>query len=307
MTEVVITSGAAYTDVDALASAIAYSHLLQLQGTHTKVVLRGPLNNSIVPAMRVWPFAFETQPPTNPHQVVIVDVSDPEYIDDFVEEENITAIFDHHFGFETYWKDRLGPHAVIEPVGACATLIWELYLEHKLASMVDATTANLLYTALFSNTLNFQAGITTSRDKLAFSQIQPFCTLPKDWIQQYYREREAEILKKLSDALLHDTKTKEFKNIGLILTISQLELWNSHGFITHHRHELQEFQKHLGNSVWFLTLPSIGEGINYLYTQNTRVKSLLQQAISATFNDDIGMTERLWLRKEIIRELQTLG
>jgi hypothetical protein len=53
-----------------------------------------------------------------------------------------------------------------------------------------------------------------------------------------------------------------------------------------------------------MTAPSISEGKNYLFTKSKDIKEVLENKIGAEFEGDIGVTGKLWLRKEILRELQ---
>ncbi len=47
MSPIVITTGQAFADIDAVACAIAYAELLTLEGKSSEVVLPGTLNNSV--------------------------------------------------------------------------------------------------------------------------------------------------------------------------------------------------------------------------------------------------------------------
>ena len=75
---------------------------------------------------------------------------------------------------------------------------------------------------------------------------------------------------------------------------------NSKKIILKHLIEVEEALLSFGKSNWFLTAPSISEGKNYLFTKNPKMKRLLEKTINAKFNGDLGITDKLWLRKEII-------
>ena len=62
-----------------------------------------------------------------------------------------------------------------------------------------------------------------------------------------------------------------------------------------------------GNPKWLLTSPSISEGKNYIYSKNEEIKKLLAKTIKAKFVGDLGTTNKLWLRKEILKKLQEKG
>jgi len=98
--------------------------------------------------------------------------------------------------------------------------------------------------------------------------------------------------------------TKGTGEAGKEIVIGQLEFWNSKKFIEGHFKEIQETLESYGKEKWFMTSPSISEGKNYLFTKNLEIKSLLEKKIGAKFNGDIGITDRLWLRKEILQKIQ---
>ena len=202
---------------------------------------------------------------------------------------------------KNYWKEKIGTKAIIEKVGSCATLIWEEFIKRKKEKNISDTNANLLYTAIISNTLNFKASITTSRDKRAFNEIQKYINLPKNWIEIYFEDQEKESLINPRDAILNDTK-----GMGFEYKIGQLEFWDSKKFVFNHLKEIEEILSSFGNEKWFFTSPSINEGINYLFTKNSEVKILLEKTIGAKFKGDIGTTDKLWLRKEIIQEIKKI-
>jgi len=54
---------------------------------------------------------------------------------------------------------------------------------------------------------------------------------------------------------------------------------------------------------WLFSCISISEGKNYLLSNSGKLKKILGTKIKAKFEGNIGTTENLWLRKEIVREL----
>ena len=278
-----VTSGTAYTDIDVLACAIAFAEL-----NDCVAVLPGIFNATISESMRNWNLNFKTEFKKSYDQVVIVDMSNPKYIPAQISEDKIVKVFDHHAGFENYWGER----GKIESVGACATLIFELFRNKK----PSATTANLFFTAIFANTLNFKASVTTKRDKVAFEKLKSFIDLPKNWIEQYYSEIESEIFKNFDTAIQNDTKILENG-----WAIAQIELYDANTFV-----QKSEFLKALEKimskySDWLLTMPSISEGKNYLFSNSENIKQILSEKMQANWNNGIGKIEKLYLRKEILK------
>jgi len=95
---------------------------------------------------------------------LIVDVSNPECFETFVKENDVVEIFDHHHGFEKQWSSRLGGKSHIDFIGSCATLIWEQYVEHYLENSISTTNANLLRTAIITNTLCLKSNLANKCD-----------------------------------------------------------------------------------------------------------------------------------------------
>jgi inorganic pyrophosphatase/exopolyphosphatase len=299
MEKIVVTTGQPFTDIDSLACAIAYTELLISEGKDAETVLPGSLNKSITQKIKNWNLSFSKKLKSKNAKYILVDISDPQFFANFVKEKNVIEVFDHRSGFENYWKEKIGTSAKIEMVGSCATLIWEEFKKRKRAKHISDINANLLYTAIISNTLNFKASVTTSRDKKAFNETQKYINLPKNWIEIYFEDQEKESLRNPRNAILNDTK-----GMGFEFKIGQLEFWDSKKFVFDHLKDIEEILSSFGNKKWFFTSPSINEGINYLFTKNPEVKSLLEKTIRAKFDGDIGITDKLWLRKEIMKEIQ---
>lgn len=288
-----ITTGELYTDIDAFACAIAYSYLLNQKNIENKVYLPGPLNVSVTDTVKSWDIVFENKiTPSTEDKFIVVDVSEPSHIAKLANDSNIIEIFDHRYGFIDYYENLLGEKSKIELVGACATLIWEEYKKQNIA--INSLNANLLILAIVSNTLNFQSSVTTSRDTEAYDQLLEFIDMPSNWKENYFNEQAKYVEKNPRQAILEDTKD----TVGEIL-FAQIELWNGSDFITKNKKEIKEALESLDKPNWMISVPSISEGVNYIYTESEYIKNLLNKVIEIEFDNDIAKTNKLWLRKEI--------
>lgn len=302
MKKILVTSGQAYTDIDALACAVAYAELLNLEGKEAEAVLPGDLNHSVSKTIRTWLPEIKTAPDVAEFYSVLVDTSHAENFAQFATEESIIEIYDHHFGHEEYWKEKLGENSHIDFIGACATLIWEQWQKRNMGSRISVLSANLLFTAIISNTLNFGAQLTNDRDKKAFKELKPFTELPDNWLEDYFSEQEFHVYGNIEEAIKGDTKTITLSGLGHPIVVAQMELWNSQKFLLDNQQKIKETMSSLGSS-WIISLPSISEKINYLYTENSDVQQLFSSVFGARFENNIGKTDKLWLRKEIRKEL----
>lgn len=54
-------------------------------------------------------------------------------------------------------------------------------------------------------------------------------------------------------------------------------------------------------SDWLLTIPCISEGKNYLFSNSENIKKILSSKMQIKWNNISGETEKLYLRKEILK------
>lgn len=312
MQSIIITGGGKYSDIDVLACAIALAEVKNFEAKKKNLdqeflaVLADPFNGTVPKKFQqnFSKYLWDGRDQFEGSKFIIVDTSLPDYFIGFVRIDDVVEIVDHHPGAEEFWKEKLGEKSWIEEIGACATQVFE-YAE-KIAKdfSVEATEVlskesfELLYTAIFSNTLNFNAGITTDRDKEAFEKIKNLMELPQDFIEKYYAEIEEVAFSNPESTLENDRKLLPLNNIEY--SVGQLELWDSKEFIEKNREVIYKIIKTEGR--WFLSSPCISEGINYIVTDDEDTKKLLSEKIDAEFDGDLGKSKRLWLRKEIMKK-----
>ena len=284
-----VTSGSKYTDIDVLACAIAFAELKDCIA-----FLPGVLNATIPNRVRQWNFSYTTEFPTSAEQFVIVDVSAPAFIPKQISHDKIIKIYDHRPGFEDFWGER----GQIEFIGSCATMIYELFGDKA----PTATTANLLATAIFANTLNFKAGVTTIRDIAAYKKLKQYTNLPENWVEQYYADVEKTMLSDIQSSIENDTKI-----LADNLVVGQMEQWDATTLLNN-----VGFQKALeavmsGYENWFMNMPSIKHGQSYFIAKSESMKNLLTNGLGVKWTGDIGIADKLYLRKEIFKICKILG
>ncbi len=304
----IVCGGRAYADIDVLACASAYVQLLNLLGHDASAVITGPWNQTICKTIHTWPIDVHSKLPSDKHhyQYVLVDFSDPDYREHFVSLSEVVEVFDHHYGHESYWQEKLSSNAHIEAIGACATLIWEQFKKHDMQQHISTVNANLLYTAIFANTLDFKSDVTHSRDLKASDEIMPFTDLPNHWKETYYEEIETSFRNDLEKKLLQDTKTITF--LDKPFSFGQLELWNATPLVEKCS-SLMTPRTIEGNTIhdWVINLVSIEEGKCYVLSNSPDLHLSLQTITEGkTLSNNTIHTPRLWLRKEFIRSIRSL-
>lgn len=289
----IITSGSAYTDIDALACAAAYKELLTRLRISAQAVLTGDFNQTIPESVRAWPFEVERsfREKASESLFVLVDISHPDFVDSFVPLDRVVEVFDHHFGHEAYWQSRLPESTYIERVGACATQIWEQF--KKWEQKISPVNANLLYTAIFANTLDFKSPLTTERDRAAAEELLSCTALPRGWRAAYYREVASGFEKDLALQVQKDTKMVHID--GASCHFGQVELWDARPLI-------DRFVSIFGSSdkEWLINIASIEEGRSYLYSNSPRLRAKVRAAVPGKALNDFQVADRLWLRKELL-------
>jgi nanoRNase/pAp phosphatase (c-di-AMP/oligoRNAs hydrolase) len=273
------TAGIKGTDIDALACVLAYAELKKCDAW-----LSDNFDATIPDSIKNSELNFHHTKPKNADLFVITDVSNPNFLSPQIPQEQIIEIYDHHFGFESFWNNDTR-HVQIESVGACATMIYELF--EKNAKKPSPEIANLLYTAILSNTLNFHAIMTSERDRAAFAKLKQFINLPQNYEKLYYQETSASIFLNPELAIEKDL---HIYNDGT--RIAQLELWEPKNILN----ELEPIEN------GFITVQAIGQNKTYVRTDDIKLKAKLEQ-IGFAFNFDIGVSVRIMQRKEIIKLL----
>lgn len=303
MKPIVVTTGQAFADIDAVGCTIAYAELLRAEGKSAEAVLPGTLNNSVSDSVRAWGLEYATTPTQADSNYVLVDVSDPAHIADCAKNGIVTEVYDHHPGYERYWQEKIGEHSHIEPIGAAATLIWEEWKKRGQTEKISEKSAKLLGVAILSNTLNFGAVITNNRDRVAYTELQAIAPLTDEWIAQYFTEQEETVVKDVRESIISDTKVFVPPTFPFTLTIGQLELWDGSAFLKTHTEAIESALKRFGHEHWIMSIPSLSEKHNHFYTTSEAVKELFSSGLGITFDGDYATSPRLWLRKEIIKQL----
>ncbi len=298
----IITSGSRYVDIDAYAGAIAYAELLQARGEQAEAVSTAPWNESISETVRSWQAPLKTEyTPSDADTFTLIDVSDPEYFDGFVDLARVDEVIDHHPGFEQYWQERIGDKAHIEFIGAACTLVYERWVAAGLADKMSETSAKLLVSGILDNTLNFKAHVTDERDRVAFKALVAHANIPDDWTAQYFTECQEAILADAAVSIRNDSKILTFKTFPRPLSVGQLVVWDAAEVLKQHQATIEQ-ELAAAKPEWFMNLVSVDEGSSYFVCKNPAVQKWVADLMGVKFEGDIAKADRMWLRKEIIKQ-----
>ena len=297
----IVTAGANYLDIDAYACMVGLSELLRLRGENAIAWSAAAHNYSVCTSLveegqmlRELPQDWEED-----GRYIIVDVSDPDYLQKTVPLENVVAVYDHHVGFESYWESRIGENARIEFIGAAATLIYREWKKAGLQDQMTLSTARLLIAAILDNTLNLTSSNTTTEDVEVFRSLCDHADVDESWCASYFSEVQAGVEKDLRNALMNDTKTLR-DNPVLPEKVSQLCVWDAESILQRLPEIRRWFQ---GN--WMLNLIDLQHRCSWFVCDNDTHQEKISRLFGVLFENGVAKTPISYLRKEIIKK--TIG
>lgn len=287
-------------DLDGTACAFAYTEYLQKKGNKDAIcALFGT-------AHREAQFVFRTFNIPTPQdaeklleadtKVIILDASDLRGISNKINPSQVVEIIDHRriHSADSFPKAKVQ----IELVGSAATLIAEKFYTDKIEVSPDS--AALLYSAIISNTVNFQANVTTDRDKLMAEWLQTNFTIPANYIHDMFADK-SRFVKPLKETIEDDFASFEFANkqVG----IAQLEIVEVDKFIQNNRQELEESLQKLKQErsldYIFLTAIDLIQATNTFFATEADSQELVSKAIKVIFNNNIAVKKGIMMRKTI--------
>ena len=221
-------------------------------------------------------------------------MSNKEYFPRFVKEEKIVELIDHHRGFEEYWNSKLGDRAIIESIGAVATIIVEKYEQYNMFQKMDKKIALLLMAAILDNTLNFTADITSDRDIRAYKRLQEL-TGEIDYADIYFKESQEAILNNIEEAIVNDIKYQK-ENDKLPRIIGQLTIWD----INDLNHSIIRQIMNNKGSNWIINIISLKDNISYIMCSSYTIEKDMMILFNGEQKKGFVVLKPAKLRKEIM-------
>lgn len=294
---IVLTSGKKYLDIDGYASCLAYRELLKMQGIESKFVSTATPNYSITESLLELPFHLDRYEISPTDKFIILDLSNKNFFESFVQEDNIIELIDHHPGFESYWNNRLKENSHIEQVGAVATIIAEKYEQYNLLSNMNKDIAKLLMAAILDNTLNFTAKATKQRDIVAYKKLE-ILTNNFDFKSAYFGEVQSFIEKDLVNSIINDMKLEETCEY-LPKTLGQLTIYDISTILN--KLEIVNGTMNKYDANWLINIICLKDNKSYIVCSDEVVTDNLMKMFDGTSNNNIVVLQPSILRKEIIK------
>lgn len=297
---VVVTAGNKFLDIDAYAGCIAYAELLNLQGIDALAASSAAPNESVTTSARQYGaerFQYGYKPSTDDN-FVLIDVSEPEFIDPIVSLERVERVLDHHPGFEDFWHERTRD-SIIDFIGAACTIVFEEWQKSGFLDQMSAESAKLLSLGILDNTLNFNASVMDQRDIDAYDQLKTMLGLDDSWIAEYFSDCQQAITSDLENALENDTKVMHFPGHEQAMTIGQLVVWDAGTLI-------DQLVSKLDNHDYILNIVSVSEGTSTFLAGDESVQKYFEPLIGTSFHGGVAKCNRMWLRKELAKTARDL-
>lgn len=294
-TDLIITSGRKYIDIDAYASIIAYRELLRNQGVDATASTLATFNQSIPPFIFGLEYQLDEATAPKNAKYVVLDTSNPEFFDERVTADNLVEIIDHHTGFENYWKNYPNIKTQIEFIGSVCTVIFERIVASGHAEILDTDLCKLLVAGILDNTLNLKSSITTDRDRNAYNKLLEIGNIPSDFYVEYFSACESEILKDFAKAIKDDIKIEK---VGVLPeAIGQMIVLNIDNFdVVKMKEVFAEYPE------WLMNVISLKDGKSYLYFGGDAVQGRLEKLFGKRCNaDDLLVLDEFLLRKQIMK------
>lgn len=204
MTNILITA-CRTPDIDGVACAIAYQSFLQQQdptNTYTVAFQNGVHIEGKFVVDTLGISYTEIDAHTTYDNFILVDMCERGGMADVVDLDKVIEIIDHR-SFPDY---AAFPNAQfrVEPVWAAATQIAEFFYFHQ-DIQLDPKIAQLLLCAIYSNTVNFKADVTTFRDERMRDWLETFVE-DKDFFRKVF-----DFKTQYAEAHLRETLASDFR------------------------------------------------------------------------------------------------
>lgn len=286
-------------DLDGVACAYAYSRLLNMQGKKATEGIFGRMHaeaSYLVDRFGINDVAHDVADTFD--SFILVDASDMAGMPSLIRRDAVAEVIDHR---EVNRASELFPNAKIqiEMVGSAATLIAEKYRSSQHA--IDAHSCILLFGAIYSNTLNFQASIATDRDKMAADWLRSQAAIPESLVDDMFDAKTRFASQNLGIALENDSK--QFTFGGCRIGIAQLEITNLQNLV---ETRLDDIHAELGRmknkhqlDAALLTGIDLKEGCNIFVTKDVIMQSALASVFQIDFEKGMSKKNGALLRKQL--------
>ncbi len=284
-------------DLDGFACSFAYAEFLRKNGKDAIAAIFGTPHREAEFVLNIFKIhSLQNAETLNYENIILVDTSNLTEVSPKILPEKVIEIIDHRKLSELHKF----PNATsqIELVGSAATLIAEKF--YKTDTTISVESAELLFSAIVSNTINFKAGVTTIRDHKMADWLKTKFKIPKDYINKMFADK-SKFKKPLKEILNEDVAVFYFNKCSL--SILQLEIINVDDFIKKNLKEIKkimlEIKKEKSIGIIFLTCIDLEKSFNLFVVIDKKTQDLLTRIFNSEFKDGVSKRDGILMRKEI--------
>jgi len=288
-------------DLDGVSSAYSYAEYLNKNGKNAVAGIFGEKHIEAEKALEITGATIEDGKELfeETEKIVLVDDSRLGGLPEPIDPANVVEVIDHR----EITEEEIFPNATtnIEKVGAAATLIAERFIENN--TEISDKSAILLYGGIASNTLNWNAKVTTDRDIEARDWLARKSDIPKDFVRKLFEEKSE--IEDVSEALWGDVKTVSID--GKSLGIFQLEIIDAERFMEEHQGKIEDELDRLleENDMAYLTVADLEDGFNFILSTDEETREIISEALGIDFQNGKARTDEVLLRKQINPKLRS--
>lgn len=286
--------------MDAYGASVAYVELLNLMGVSAHFISTAQFDPSIPSTVQDWgaPISDEYNPKAD-DVFSLIDVSNPELIEKFVNIEKVGEVVDYHQGYEGAWADHPSAKIDIDRVGSASTMVFERWLRADRVEDMSELSVRLLLSGILSATVKLSSFATMQRDKRAYAHLMMMTDLPLDWPERYFADCQALAGADIPAAIADSSEVIDFPDIGKIRA-SQLVVADAAGTVNEMeliRQRLEQFEEPA-----FVSVISANDRQNYIISADHEVQKYLDTVVGGSRENMLLKPERLWLLEEIRAE-----
>jgi manganese-dependent inorganic pyrophosphatase len=277
-------------DTDGVSAAIAYAYL----NSEFLPVIFGDFDKETLFVMKTFELELPAQVKEVSEQAKIALV-DTHHLAQLppINPINVVEVIDHHPAGDS---DKL-PNAKIqnEEVGAACTLITEKMIRDEI--IPTEKIAGILSMAIVSNTLNFTAPSTSSRDTAALDWLGQYVHISEDVILDMFKARSDISEYSTLDLLLSSNKVFEIGDARV--SIIQLELVEVDKLISrsNFREAILQVQHEKQSDYCIFSGVDIYNRQTIIVVPSEREKEIIQRSMDIEFSGDTAIVDRILLRK----------
>ncbi len=286
-------------DLDGIACVIAYAELLHTQGTPAVAGYFGepsPEAKYVMDRFEI-PYPQRLNSADGFEKVIALDVSKPGDLEGKVPLNNVTEIVDHRKVHEA--EKFPNAKVQIELVGSAATLVAEKF---RGAGIIPSKNASiLLLSAIISNTLNFQANVTTDRDRAVYEWLLPIANLPSSYARELFLAKSDMTGDRLQKAIAGDLALFDFGQYHA--GIAQIEMIGGFELVEQRKEEILSVlaglkQKHSLDWI-YLSIAELEKACTIFVATDEIPQKVLSELFNVEFHDSVAVHQGLVMRKEI--------